>query len=63
MIMPGQTMYNAGVLVFSPQAPIVKEWADRAIDQNRFYCSDQQLLANILNSRKFTAFISSVTSI
>ena len=53
MIMPGQTMYNAGVLVFSRHSPIVKEWADRAIDQNRFYCSDQQLLANILNSRKF----------
>ncbi len=53
LIQPGQTMYNAGVLVFQKDSKIIKEWADRAIDQNHLFCSDQQLLASILNSKKF----------
>lgn len=53
MIAPGQTMFNAGVLVFHQNSKIVKEWAERSIDQNRIHCSDQQLLATILNSKKY----------
>lgn len=53
MIAPGQTMYNAGVLVFHQNSKIVQEWADRSIDQNRRHCSDQQLMAVVLNARKY----------
>lgn len=46
-------MYNAGVLVVKKDSKVVKEWADRTKDQNHLHCSDQQLLASILNSKKF----------
>ena len=54
MISAGETMYNAGVLVFHRHSKIVQEWADRTIDQNHLHCSDQQLLASILNGKKYS---------
>lgn len=53
IIKPGEVMYNAGVLVVKKHSAILNEWIARAKDQNHLYCSDQQLLASILNSKKF----------
>jgi lipopolysaccharide biosynthesis glycosyltransferase len=53
MIGEDQVIYNAGVLVFKRQSKVVQEWIDRSKDQNHLHCSDQQILALVLNSKLF----------
>nr|WP_166154713.1 hypothetical protein [Neochlamydia sp. AcF84]NGY94503.1 hypothetical protein [Neochlamydia sp. AcF84] len=57
IITPGQIMYNAGVIAFAKHSKIIKDWAALAVEQNHLFCSDQQLMAHILNSHhgSFTA--------
>lgn len=53
IIASDQTMYNAGVIVYSKDSLIVQEWAHRSLEQNHLHCSDQQLMSRILNSKQF----------
>ncbi len=61
IIAEGQTMFNAGVVIFERDSQIIQEWAKQTITRNHLFCSDQQLLANILFTEKRSfAVLSSV---
>jgi hypothetical protein len=53
IIQPGQLMYNTGVIVLKKGSTLLKEWTERTRDNNHLHCSEQQLMAFILNSGKW----------
>lgn len=42
--------YNAGVILYEKGSKIVKEWIEQTKQKNREHCSDQQMLAHVLNT-------------
>jgi hypothetical protein len=44
--------YNSGVIVFKHGLPILKEWADLSIEQNRIFRGDQDILSWIIHQKK-----------
>lgn len=51
LLLPGEIMYNAGVIVFKHGSKVIQEWGKQAIEQNHLFFGDQQLLIRILFSQ------------
>ncbi|WP_068468765.1 hypothetical protein [Candidatus Protochlamydia phocaeensis] len=48
LLLPGEQIYNSGVLVYRKGAQILQDWASQALTHNRFFIGDQQLLSRII---------------
>lgn len=46
--LPGETIYNSGVVIYYPQNPVIRLWANEAYHQNHLYLGDQEALSRIL---------------
>lgn len=53
LTVPGQLMYNSGVIAFKKGSPLIQEWGERARDQNHLFLGDQQLLSRIIFEKKY----------
>lgn len=51
-LVPGEVMYNTGVLVFNRRSKIIEEWARTTLDQNHLFYGDQHLLSRLLFLQK-----------
>lgn len=54
LLQPGELLYNSGVIVYKNSSPVIKEWANQSLTQNRYFVGDQQLLSHILFINKIT---------
>lgn len=48
LLLPGEVMYNSGVIAFRRNSELIEEWARRSIDQNHLFIGDQQLLTRLI---------------
>lgn len=54
IITPDEIMYNAGVVIYNRDSKIVQEWAKQSVSRNHLFCSDQQLLVDVLFREKLS---------
>lgn len=51
-VIDSHQMYNSGVIVFSQNHPLIKEWADVCLTQSRNFSGDQEVLSQIIAEKK-----------
>lgn len=51
-LLPGEIMYNSGVLLYDRNSSIIKEWAKQSLERSDSFFGDQQLLSRILFTEK-----------
>ncbi|CAF24508.1 hypothetical protein [Candidatus Protochlamydia amoebophila] len=56
LLRPGQKIYNAGVVVYPYQSPLVSTWAQAIIERNAYFSGDSDLLADIIQSENFPIY-------
>lgn len=49
----GTTAYNSGVIVFTKNHPLLREWANQSERENRHHRGDQDLLTHIIVQQEF----------
>ncbi len=52
LLEPGQKTYNAGVVVYRYQSPLVLKWAQGVAERNQLFPGDSDLLADIIRAEK-----------
>ena len=45
-------IYNSGVIVFRQNLPLIKEWADWCVEQNRSFRGDQEVFSHLIGEKK-----------
>lgn len=48
ILLPGEVMYNTGVVAFKKGAPLMQQWEERARTENQLHLGDQQLLSRMI---------------
>lgn len=51
-LLPDEMIYNAGVIVFKKESPVIAKWAAQAYEKSQTIWSDQHLLARIIFTDK-----------
>jgi len=50
--LPGETIYNSGVVAYSQNAPVLSKWMREVEERNHCYISDQEALSRVLFAEK-----------
>ena len=46
--LPGEVMYNSGVIAFHCHAPVLKKWAEESFHHNHLFFGDQDVLSRVI---------------
>jgi hypothetical protein len=52
IIVPGEVMYNAGVIVYKRNSKIVEKWAQNTVKETHLFRGDQELISRLLFNLK-----------
>jgi len=53
LLLPGEKEYNSGVMVFDHGIPVIQTLARKAVEENRLFIGDQQMLGRILFTENY----------
>lgn len=54
ILLPYEIMYNTGVIAYTRDSVLIKEWAKQCVEQNHLFFGDQQLLARMLFNQHYS---------
>lgn len=52
-IQKGETLYNSGVVLYQKNSPLIEKWAERVLDQDRVFFSDQHVLSKLIQENSY----------
>ncbi|WP_068468504.1 hypothetical protein [Candidatus Protochlamydia phocaeensis] len=56
LLQPGEKTYNAGVIAFRYQSPVMLKWTQAVIEKNACFPGDSDLLADLIRTEKIDVF-------
>lgn len=48
LLLPGETLYNSGVIAFTREAPPILQWAQNVFEDNHQFLGDQEILSRLI---------------
>jgi hypothetical protein len=52
-LLPGEILYNSGVVVVRRHSPLILHWAKEAVEGHQFFSGDQELLSRLIHQHRY----------